>query len=90
MKRSLALGATLQSAVAQGRAKWYSVAAARGMSYVVSLTSLTGSALGLRIDDDGLLSSNLQPASPDHFTVRAAHAAAATHGIVGLLLGVWV
>ena len=69
---SLTLGAALQSTVTRGSVKWYTVAVTQGMPYVVSLTALTDSALSLRVDNNGLQSSNLQSTSPKDFTVRAA------------------
>ena len=67
---ALTAGSPKTATIQQGRIDWYTVPVARGQSYVVSLTSLTDSALSLRVDNGGLQSSNRLTASPKDFTIR--------------------
>lgn len=50
----------------------YAVSVTQGASYVVSLTSLTDSALSLYVTNGGAGPSNVQATSPKDFTVQAA------------------
>jgi hypothetical protein len=71
-RTSIALGTPTPATLQQGRTDRYTVAVTQGTSYVVSLTSLTDSALSLRVDNGGAISSNSQTTSPKDVTVQAA------------------
>jgi hypothetical protein len=71
-RTALTLGTPRAGNLRQGRVDSYTVAVTRGQSYVVSLTSLTDSALGLRVDNAGTVQSNVQTAAPKDYTLQAA------------------
>ena len=71
-RTALVLGTPREFTLQQGRQDRFTVPVTQGVSYVVSLTSLTDSALSLRVDNGGTISSNAFPTSPKDVTLEAA------------------